>query len=210
MDTLSVNACKVIAVTQTAAGSARKQNPRGRGGLLRAEIVAAAFDLLDAGGTTDVVTLRAVARAAGITAPAIYPHFASRDELMAAMRDTVFERVLAATAYVEGADPVDALLASCKSYVDFGMARPASQRLMFTPIPGASGERGEATVRSLVDALDLCVRAGRSASTDTQADASHLIATLHGVAMARASLPQFPWPPLADAVHDIVVRLARL
>ena len=54
----------------------RPRNARGDGAKLREEIVAAAIVLMDASPDAPELTLRSVARQVGITAPAIYPHFA--------------------------------------------------------------------------------------------------------------------------------------
>src|SRR4051812_4498331 len=58
------------------------RNRRGEGGHLRRDILAAAVALLDETGDENALTLRAVARRAGISAPSIYPHFADRTTLM--------------------------------------------------------------------------------------------------------------------------------
>ena len=47
----------------------RERNRRGEGGKLRADIVAGATQLLEDTGSEDAVTLRAVARQVGISAP---------------------------------------------------------------------------------------------------------------------------------------------
>lgn len=67
----------------------RPRNRRGEGGHLRADILAAATDLLDHGDERSV-TLRAVARKAGIAAPSIYPHFPGRPALMLAVVRAAF------------------------------------------------------------------------------------------------------------------------
>ncbi|GIG60044.1 hypothetical protein Lfu02_44160 [Longispora fulva] len=61
----------------------------------------------------------------------------------------------------------------------------------------------------LVDNLNRCVAAGRSASTDPFADAVAIWTALHGQVVLRAHLPHFPWPP-TDGVEQVVLRLARI
>ena len=56
----------------------RTRNKRGEGAQLRTDIVRAAARLLDE-GTEQNVTLRSVAREAGVSAPSIYSHFADTD-----------------------------------------------------------------------------------------------------------------------------------
>ena len=71
---------------------ARTRNRRGEGARLREDILAAATALLDELGTEEAVTLRAVARRAGITAPSIYSHFPDRQAiLLAVVRDAFTE-----------------------------------------------------------------------------------------------------------------------
>lgn len=66
------------------ASGTRARNKRGEGAQLRDEIVRAATKLL-ADGTSQAVTLRAVVREAGNSAPSIYPHFADLDAIMLAV-----------------------------------------------------------------------------------------------------------------------------
>ena len=91
----------------SAAGRAR--NPRGEGGRLRADIVAAAHALLDEAGE-DAVTLRAVARRVGISAPSIYAHFADRQAILLAVATDAFAELAAslgdATARYDDPRPV--------------------------------------------------------------------------------------------------------
>ena len=53
----------------------RHRNPRGQGTRLSEDIVAGALALIERTGSAEAVTLRAVAREAGIAAPSIYAHF---------------------------------------------------------------------------------------------------------------------------------------
>lgn len=65
----------------------RKRNARGSGALLRDEILAAAAGPLDAAECEADLTLRGIASAAGISAPAIYAHLGRRDAILAAIVD---------------------------------------------------------------------------------------------------------------------------
>lgn len=59
----------------------RERNRRGQGTRLRAEILAGATQLLEDSGSEEAVTLRAIARQIGISAPSIYSHFPDREAL---------------------------------------------------------------------------------------------------------------------------------
>nr|BFE66583.1 TetR/AcrR family transcriptional regulator [Dactylosporangium thailandense] len=206
------------------AGGGRTRNRRGEGALLRDEIVAAAERLLEREGNEEALTLRSVAREAGISAPSIYTHFADRDAILEAVLDIAFERLRqVVTDAAEGVtDPVARLLAGCQAYVRFGMQDPARYRVLFgrqrtgrlkllnaadvTDLPEVWQRRLEAfTV--LVGGLEACVAAGRSTSTDPFADASTLWTSLHGAVVMRQFVPGFPLPPLDKTVDDLVRRI---
>ena len=68
----------------------RERNRRGEGGRLRADILAGATELLERSGSEEAVTLRAVARQVGISAPSIYTHFADREAIVEAIVDSAF------------------------------------------------------------------------------------------------------------------------
>ncbi|WP_395308685.1 TetR family transcriptional regulator [Mycobacterium sp. AMU20-3851] len=73
----------------------RKRNARGSGALLRAEILTAACELLDAADRESDLTLRGIACAAGISAPAIYAHFEHRDAILSAIAEQSWQQVVA-------------------------------------------------------------------------------------------------------------------
>lgn len=100
-------------------------------GDLRAALVAAALEQLEAGGEA-ALSLRAAARACGVSAMAPYRHFAGKEELLEAVAARGFtdlaERLNAADASAEGAQ---ALAAQGVAYVTFACRHPALFRLMF-------------------------------------------------------------------------------
>ncbi|MER7275889.1 TetR/AcrR family transcriptional regulator [Dactylosporangium sp. NPDC000244] len=206
------------------AGGGRTRNRRGEGALLRDEIVAAAERLLEREGNEEALTLRSVAREAGISAPSIYTHFADRDAILEAVLDIAFERLrqLVIDAAEGVADPVARLMAGCQAYVRFGMQDPARYRVLFgRQRTGRPEMRSAADVADLpevwqrrleafgvlVDGLKACVAAGRSGSTDPFADASTLWTSLHGAVVMRQFVPGFPLPPLDKTVDDLVRRI---
>ena len=67
---------------------ARGRNPRGTGARLRDEIIDAGITLIDDTNDAAALTLRGIARAAGIAAPSIYRHFPD----LQAVTDAVLER----------------------------------------------------------------------------------------------------------------------
>ncbi|WP_426505818.1 TetR/AcrR family transcriptional regulator [Dactylosporangium sp. McL0621] len=209
-----------------AARSGRTRNRRGEGALLRDEIVAAAERLLEREGNEEALTLRSVAREAGISAPSIYTHFADRDAILEAVLDIAFERLrllVLDSATEEVTDPVRRLVAGCQAYVRFGMQDPARYKVLFgrqrsgRPSMGSADDISELpevwqrrleAFMVLVDALRECVAAGRSTSEDPFADATTLWTSLHGAVVMRQFVPGFPMPPVERAVDDLVHRIA--
>jgi len=216
--------------TGPAAGP-RERNRRGQGGRLRADIVAAAAELLDEAGTEQAVTLRAVARRIGISAPSIYAHFPDRQAILLAVVQHAFAELTrtlrATTDAASGADSrggegaTTRLRAACAAYLDFAATRPQRYRVMFGGLWHAGEaidsaavsaaevtELGQDALAVLVTALNACVDAGSSTSTNTVADAIALWLGLHGLADQRSATAAFPWP--ADIADRLITSLAHL
>ncbi|WP_188946507.1 TetR/AcrR family transcriptional regulator, partial [Polymorphobacter multimanifer] len=101
---------------------------------LGATLVAEALTILERDGLA-ALSLRGVARAAGVSAMAPYHHFADRTALLAAVAVVGFERLYAAKmAATQGVDdPRAALVAGSRAYVRFVIENPALYRLMKGP-----------------------------------------------------------------------------
>jgi AcrR family transcriptional regulator len=105
-----------------------------------AEIKDAARRLLVTGGPT-AISLRAIARDMGMTAPAIYRYFPGLDALVG---DLCFDLYAELTAAIEAArdragtdDPGERLRAMARGFRDWSLAHPAEFALMFaSPVTG--------------------------------------------------------------------------
>jgi AcrR family transcriptional regulator len=214
---------RVARVSTTPRAGARARNRRGEGGLLRDEIVAAAAVILAEAGTEEAVTLRAVARQAGISAPSIYSHFPHRQAILLAVVKDAFTDLARHLHESLGdrTEPTARLLAVCDGYLDFAASSPHRYRVMFGGVWNASaamasasvspddvGELGQDTLGLIAACLRRCVEAGGSTSTDVEADAVALWLGLHGLAHQRTASAAFPWP--GDIQQRIVVPLAHL
>ncbi|MCS7480411.1 TetR/AcrR family transcriptional regulator [Umezawaea endophytica] len=203
----------------------RKPNPRGAGGELREEIVGAATRLVEATADPSGITLRGVAREAGITAPSIYPHFDNLDAVMAAVVDRAFDELRSTLEVARTDDPVERLRALCRAYASFAVANPRLYGLLFSQekvsvlrqvesgllapksvdtMPGAHA------FALLVHAISACVEVGRSTSTDPQRDATLLWTALHGYVTLLHSTADFPWPARDSMLDQYADRLAFL
>lgn len=101
-------------------------------GDLRPALLAAAAALLAEQGVTGL-SLRAVARGAGVSAMAPYRHFADKAALLAALAEDGFRRLESVLTAAAGATAPDRLRAQGVAYVGFALAEPALFRLMFGP-----------------------------------------------------------------------------
>lgn len=120
-------------------------------GDLAAALVAAGLDMLESGGA-DKLSLRAVARAAGVSPNAPYRHYADKDDLLAALAaDGLGElhdrlRAIAATTVQ------DRLVAVVQEGVRFAHRRPEAFRLMTGHVCST-----KPAVRAALHALQLTV-----------------------------------------------------
>ncbi len=200
----------------------RERNRRGEGARLRDEILAGATELLERTGSEEAVTLRAVARQVGISAPSIYSHFADREAIVTAIVDDAFSdfnaaiRAASDAALQAGPDPLARLRAGCAAYLRFAAERPNRYRLLFERRDLIGDDSGPIPVIRtegfglLVASLQGCIDAGISASDDPVRDATAIWVALHGFATLHSLLPGFPWPDTNVMLDRIVYGLAQI
>jgi AcrR family transcriptional regulator len=197
----------------------RTANPRGEGARLRDELLDAATRLLDAGGRDATLTLRGVAREAGVAAPSVYPHFADLDalvlELIRRHLADLTATVRTAVAGAEGKGPADTasgtaqvLRAAAHAYVRWGLERPGPYTVVFEGRALRQLTRDEELGLSagedlLADLVELLVGLPRPPA-DPPIAAVALWSGLHGVVALRTAKPAYPWPPLAAHVDAIL------
>lgn len=116
------------------------------------------------------LSMRAVARCAGISAPAIYRHFEDKDDLLweVAMRGHEVMACYLSRA-LRGRDARDRLVELTLAYLDFALENRAFYLVMFGANPfelqyeklqSKSRAQGEVTFRMLVDRVRECIDAG--------------------------------------------------
>ena len=90
------------------------------------------------------ISMRTVAREAGITATAIYRHFADKDALLRTLIREQYEEFLAYLARVPAdGRPIDRLMAAFDRYLDFALERPSGYELLFVAPHGLGIDRPE-------------------------------------------------------------------
>ncbi|XVQ88405.1 TetR/AcrR family transcriptional regulator [Microbispora siamensis] len=190
----------------------RARNRRGEGGRLREEIVTAATALLEETGSEDAITLRGVARQAGIAAPSIYAHFAHRDAIVDAVVARAFAELGAAlAAAVESVDnPAARLRALCEAYLAFAEERPHRYRVAFERRRSGPAEARAVENLSGGQAFGRLVAAVAEAGggDSPELDATALWVALHGYAVLSAGVPAFPWPGRERMLERLLARFA--
>jgi|SRR5579859_2574653 len=178
-------------------------------GDLRAALLHAAMELLEESGEADL-SLRAVARRAGVSPAAPYRHYADREALVSAVAAVGYRELAERLAAAHPAPATPEQLASVAvAYVQFALERPALFRIMFTePCDRDNHERVSATasvsqyVRAIVE------------RTFPQADAGALAtavwALVHGLAFLHldgkldAGTPTVVAERITAAIHALL------
>ncbi|HKC29787.1 MAG TPA: TetR/AcrR family transcriptional regulator [Jatrophihabitans sp.] len=184
-------------------------------GDLRVALVRAALELLEDGGAAEL-SLRAVARRAGVAASAPYRHYADRDALLSAVAAVGYQDLAHALAKVHPSPSTpDDLAAVAVAYVQFALQRPALFRVMFgepcdrdsaervsatqaissyvaaiveRAFPGSDPEALSTAIWALVHGLAFLHLDGKLDSSDPAAVAQRVRASIHAVIAASASL----------------------
>lgn len=131
----------------------RSRNARGEGEKLRTEILDAILRLIgdDERMSPMPLSLREVAREAGITAPAIYRHFDDKEDLSRAALRELFAQLLDELDRAEessaGQLPGRRLAVLAHAYCDFAQRSPSSFRVMFTDRSHHEEEIGQVAAR---------------------------------------------------------------
>jgi len=194
----------------------RERNPRGQGDRLRDEVIAALVRLVgdDERMRPLPLSLREVAREAGVTAPALYRHFADKEELGRAVEADGFERLIeamdvAAEAAASG-PPSARLIAQAQAYCRFALENKGYYRMMFkagfTHVaspptdPHLAAELAERWRTAVVRLREQDIELSQS----PEQAAMFIWASVHG-RLALASTVESVWA-LGD-VHDYVEKL---
>jgi AcrR family transcriptional regulator len=182
-------------------------------GDLRAACLRAAKELLEEDGAAGL-SVRAVARRAGVSPGAPYRHYADRDALVSAVAAEGYREL---AGYLLAAHPApstpDDLAAVAVAYVRFALERPALFRMMFSePCDSDSSERVAATTAIAEYVGALVQRAFPGA--DSGALSTAVWALVHGLAFLHldgkldTSTPQVVAEQVRSAIHAVLATSA--
>lgn len=159
-------------------------------GDLRSALIDAGMHAL-AGGSVDALSLRALAREAGVSATAVYRHFPDKDALLRALAaaglDRMAEQQATASKAAAGAGPVAAFCASGAAYVRFAIREPELFRLIWKVAPegdllSVPVDESHPAMAGLRRAVDQVAPPSTSAG-DRRAIALRCWGLVHGLAM---------------------------
>ena len=150
-------------------------------GDLRAACVRAAMELLEEGGET-ALSLRAVARRAGVSPAAPYRHYEDREALVSAVAAVGYRELAERLAAAHPSPSTPEQLARVAiAYVQFALERPALFRIMFgEPCDRDNDERVAATTAVSLYVREIVRRSFPQADADALATA--IWALVHGLA----------------------------
>jgi AcrR family transcriptional regulator len=150
-------------------------------GDLRTALVLAAMQLLEENGET-AVSLRAVARRAGVSPAAPYRHYADREALDSAIAAVGYRELAERLAAAHPSPSTPEQLASvATAYVQFALERPALFRIMFgKSCDSDNDERVAAT--AAVSAYVRSIAQRTFPQADAEALATAIWALVHGLA----------------------------
>lgn len=165
------------------------------------QILACARDIYLAEGLKGL-SLRAVARCAGVTAPAIYRHYDGKEDLLWAVCQKGhehFERYLARG--LKGRDARERLILTGLAYLDFALDHRAYYVIMFVAPPEhfgldrlaeRSADESGVSFQMLVDRVRECMDAGVLATDDPTAIALVIWGHVHGLVTLEQRLATDP------------------
>lgn len=169
-----------------------------RGATTREALIETARAHLDEHGL-EGLTLRGIARQAGVSHGAPLRHFPSLASLCSAVAALGFRGLydeVAARADAAGADPRERLRAGCQAYVAYALANPGPFSLMFRPDRCDTADpelaaAGQAAFAQLLFNVAAAQAAGWRAEDHTAELAGVVWATVHGLASlsVQGSLP---------------------
>jgi AcrR family transcriptional regulator len=191
--------------------TARTPNPRGSGDQLREQLVDAAAAMLAEPRRVPAPSLRAVARAVGVSPTAVYLHFDSQADLVRAVLERHLEDLGRAVREADDSSlPVGTRMARrASAYAHWGLARPGAYQLLFESADALDlGDEHSTTGTDLIDEVaQALIEAARLDPDQAAVTATRIWTGLHGIVSLRLHKPHQSWPTTLEEDLRAVVDL---
>jgi AcrR family transcriptional regulator len=178
-------------------GASRARNARGEGSKLREQLLQATTEILSEVGDANAVSVRAIARRAGVSPTALYLQFPDRDALVAAAVDDGFEAFNAALmeAVAVPAEPRDRLAAMGRAYLEFSVQQPALYTILFSARRQLVDKQQTPRDQAFDGLVTLLCEHDPSLDAESAREVGLVVwSSLHGYAMLRTVRAHFNWP----------------
>jgi AcrR family transcriptional regulator len=198
----------------------RPRNPRGQGDRLRDELLDAALRLLAEAAHPDDVSIRAIAREAGVSPTAAYRHFDDRDELVEEAVSCCFQGFteLLAERAAGVDDPFERLRRAGQAYVEFAEQQCGRYRVLFSnPVRFEVGAEpnhqhkhlaGDQAFDALVQIVQDCIDAGAPTRTEDARYLAYQVWTwAHGIVDLRITHAEMDFPSAEQMFDDLRIAL---
>ena len=197
------------------------RKPKGQGAERREEILDAALKLFSAKGLQTVST-RQIAEAAGISQPALYAYFATKDDLIAELCVRAFATLSArmAAGKDDWSPTPEGFDTAMRVYIDFGLEQPDAYRVAFMIEKSGDGSfnartggrpmaAGIAAFQGFVAMIADLHAAGLTTDDDPVRLTQTLWAGLHGLVSLLIARPEFPWVEREALIAGHIAMLRR-
>lgn len=200
---------------------------RGEGHTRRDEILVAAKELFLRDGY-EATTIRRIADAVGVSAPALYLYFKDKDAIMLALCDQTFGSLIEVMDAMEkeALAPIERLRRCGAAYIRFALEHPREYWLTFmsgnTPEavrkrghkpelfdPEEAGAQGAIAFAKLMGIFREIETSGLQLNYPVDTAAELVWMSLHGLVAALINNPDFPWTRrdlLIEGMLDLAVR----
>ena len=200
-----------VATPTIAHGTPRQRYARGEGDRLRQDLLESAADLMAKHGDIEGISLRAVARDAGVSATAVYRHF---DDHLDLLRQSVeycwghFRSTLG-DASESSDDPFVRFRAMGDAYVQFALEHPGQYRVLFSnkiDLGEQGGPIGISAFHLLVDNVADMLRV-LDDDRDPFFVAVQVHTWMHGIVDLVGCHPAMAWPPIEQLMDGLSIAL---
>jgi len=152
-------------------------------------------------------SMRKLASRIGYSPGTLYLHFENKADLLHALVEEGFEKLLEALGQAHDShDPVQSLTNKLRAYVEFGLGHPNHYHFAFLLRRERTSEPVEphSSFEVLRRAVRRCVSQGPFDSLDVEITSQTLWSAIHGVTSLLIVHPEFPWVGKTEVIDAVL------